>query len=203
MRMSVTDLDAFRYYRAAEDADLDSLLRRLRKQEPPSRAMMAGRALHTILENAEPGVTLDIVEQDGFRFRFSLDLALRLPAVRELKGDVVIQTAQGPVTLVGVVDGLDGAVRDYKLTSRFDAERYAESYQWRCYLSMFKARRFVYDVFVAFDNEQADEIIVSEYHPLTFYAYPAMDADVHREVEAFVAFASKHLPERFEQAQAA
>lgn len=203
LRLSVTELDAYRRYRDDEDVALEALLRQLRREEPPSRPMLAGKALHHILEHASPGQEFITAEHDGFKFRFDLDCELPLPAVRELKGETILPTSLGPVTLVGVVDGLHGAVRDYKLTSRFDAERYLASFQWRCYLTMFNAREFQYDVFVGFDDEAKGEIRVTDYHPLRLFAYPAMREDVLREVDEFARFAVQHLPERLSSCEEA
>lgn len=196
MRLSVTELDAFRYYRDDEDADLESLLRRLRKEDPPSRPMLAGKAFHAILEHAQPGDDLTTVERDGFRFHFGLDCEFALHPVRELKGDIVLPTPVGPVTLVGVVDSIGRSVCDYKLTARFDPDRYIDSYQWRCYLLMFHAHRFDYEVFVAKEDEKTGDFTVYDYHPMPFYAYPGMMLDVLREVGEFAKFAATFLPER-------
>lgn len=193
MRLSVSNLDAYRRYRDNEDVTLESLLSQLRRESPPSRAMLAGKAFHSILETADVS-ELDAAERDGFKFRFSLDCAIALPHVRELKAEVQLETPSGPVTLVGIVDGMDAAIHDYKLTARFDAEKYADSYQWRCYLTMFGGTKFIYDVFVGKDDE--DEWVVFDYHALPFYAYPAMQSDVLREVSEFAAFVAKHLPEQ-------
>ena len=194
IRMSVTEIDAFRYYKASEDADLEALLRRLRKEDEPSDAMLAGRALHKILETADQ-IELSKAEQDGFTFHFAADCEVPACPVRELKGEIVLPSPIGPVTLVGVVDGLNGAVHDHKLTARFDAERYADSYQWRCYLTMFKARQFIYQVFEAKQNDDGSWWIFG-FHRLPFYAYEGMEADVQREVGEFAEFLAKHLPER-------
>lgn len=202
MRLSVTELDSFRRYRDNEDVELAALLAQLRRETPPTRAMQAGRAFHHVLEHAAPGA-LDTAEHDGFKFRFALECVLPLPSVRELKGEHLIPTSVGAVTLVGVVDGLDVGVRDYKLTARFDAERYADSYQWRCYLMMFGAAMFQYDVFVAQEDEGAGEYVVREYHPMRFYAYPGMFEDVIREVDEFAGFVARHLPERLAAREAA
>jgi hypothetical protein len=196
VRISVTELDAYRRYRDNEDAELETLLSQLRKQEPPTRAMLAGKALHSILEKAGPG-DLHVAEQDGFRFTFKVDCELALPAVREIKGDIKLYTTTEPITLVGVVDALEGlTVHDHKLTARFDAERYADSYQWRCYLVMFGGRKFIYNVFVG--DEDADGFTVYDFHQLPLYAYPGMHDDVQREVSEFAAFIALHLPERLE-----
>lgn len=203
MRCSVTELDALRRYRTHEEVELEALLRQLRREEEPSRAMLAGRALHHILEHAEPGQDLERAEHDGFRFEFGFEGELQLPRVRELKGEVVIATSVCPVTLVGVVDGIDGVVRDYKLTSRWDPERYIDSLQWRCYLRMFGATRFDYDVFVARDDEPSNIFWIYEYHPMRFYAYPGLDREVESAVDEFARFAAVHLPERFAERVAA
>jgi hypothetical protein len=196
MRISVTELDAYRYYRDNEDAELEQLLNRLRRLEPPTREMEAGKAFHKLLERAVPG-ELAFVHDGDFCFDFrQLDAAIMLPPVRELKGEMRVSTSVGPVVLVGVVDAMDQAVHDYKLTERFDAEKYADSYQWRCYLTMFGAQKFIYDVFVAHEDLEMGQHVVYEYHALPLYAYPQMREDVAREVSEFVEFVHKYLPER-------
>lgn len=203
LRLSVTDLDSFRYWQQAEDEYMDTaaLLRRLRREEPPSREMAAGKALHSLLEHGTEAV-LETSVADGIKFYFTLDAALTLPPIRELKGERVYQTPVGPVTLVGKVDGLSGlSVLDYKLTSKFDAERYMESYQWRCYLSIFGARRFDYLVFVGY--EELGEWEVRELHPLTFYRYAGMDEDVAGAVSQFAEFVAENMPERLQASIAA
>lgn len=186
MRISVSDLDCYRYYKTHEDVTLEDCLAQLRRETPPSPSMMAGRALHCALETSQCGDEQISIDKDGFRFHFLCDAALSVPAVRELKGEMSINTPSGPVTLVGVVDAIDSAVTDYKLTSRFEAERFADSYQWRCYLMMFGMNRFVYKVFVGQDDD--GEWLIREYHELPVYRYPGMEDDVRREVSEFAAF---------------
>lgn len=195
MRLSVTDLDSYRYYKADEDMDLDALLRRLRKEDPPSQAMLAGRALHKVLEHISEG-ELACAEAEGFRFTFQAECTISCLPVRELKGEIQIATPCGPVTLVGVVDGMDGAVYDHKLTSRFDAERYADSYQWRCYLLMFNARRFVYNVFEGREGDSPNEWTIHGFHRFPLYAYEGMRDDVRREVAELAEFVARYVPEK-------
>lgn len=194
MRISVTDLDSFRYFKATEDMDLAALLARLRREEPPSPAMLAGRAFHKVLEKAA-WESADTAEADGYKFHFRADCVIPWLPVRELKGEIVLPSPVGSVTLVGVVDGIDGAIYDHKLTKRFDAERYADSYQWRCYLVMFFAQKFVYNVFEGEQDETGDYNIWG-FHSLTFYAYESMRADVLREVGELAELIAEHIPER-------
>lgn len=193
MRVSVSDIECYRRYRDNEGVTLEECLAQLRRESPRTRAMEAGSALHKLLENANYGDEFLYAEQDGFNFYFGCDADLQVPEVRELKGEVEIETPSGLVTLVGVVDAVDREISDYKLTGRFDGERFADSYQWRCYLMMFKADRFVYKVFVGQENTAGDEWNIREYHELPVYRYPGMEQDVYREVAEYAAFAQKYL----------
>ncbi len=193
IRLSASDIETYRYYILNEEATLEDCLASLRRERPATPAMEAGKALHGILEDAvHGGEAFYRAERDGFRFSFKCDIALDVSPVRELKGEMEIPIAGGVATLVGVVDAIDTSVTDYKLTGRFDAERFADSYQWRCYLHMFGASRFVYRVFVGREVGDHDWVI-SEYHELPVYRYPGMKQDVVRKIEEFAAFARKYL----------
>lgn len=194
IRLSVTDLDSYLYWREAEDMELDELLRRLRGEEPPGPNMLAGRAFHKLLETSDT-CDLDRAVMDGVTFVFALEQEIALPTIRELKAEHRFDTPSGPVTLVGKVDALNGTtVHDYKLTERFDAERYADSYQWRSYLTMFGAVRFVYDVFQCRYDD--DKVIIYEYHRMPISAYPGMAADVQREVCGLAEIVAKYVPQK-------
>lgn len=183
IRLSVTALESYAYWKDREDATLDDLLEELAHVAPPTRQMMAGRAWARMWERSKPG-ELDAAVSEGWRFVFDLDAAIYVPPIREFKVEEVIQTPSGPVTLVAKVDSFEGlTVRDQKLTERFEIEeRYTDSIQWRCYLKMLKARRFVYDVFVGKYDDVEDEVRIVEYHQVPFYSYPGIDADVESAV---------------------
>lgn len=195
IRLSVSDLESLRYWKDRDDQDLDALLAKLRHEEPATQQMEAGAAFAKLMENANEGVLLErTVMPWTFDFR-DLDATLALPPIRELKAEVPMRTPSGNVTLVGKVDCLHGRhVHDQKLTERWDAERYIDSLQWRAYLVMFEATAFTYDVFQARYN--GHHITVTEYHPVTFYAYPSMKADVQRAVDELARVVLEHLPER-------
>jgi hypothetical protein len=194
IRLSVTDLDGYLYWLDSEDMDLSEFVARLRGQQEPSPQMLAGRAFHKLLEDATAG-ELSRCEVEGFEFHFGLDHEMALPEIRELKGERVFSTPSGPVTLVGKVDGLAGiSVRDYKLTERFDAERYADSYQWRSYLTMFSAQVFLYDVFVC--RYDGNRVVIYDYHQLRLHAYPSMADDVHQKVCGLAEIVAKYVPEK-------
>lgn len=196
IRISVTDLESWRYHRNSDDQGLDSLLRRLAHVEPPSIEMQAGKALAKFFESAQAGEQ-DAAVIDGWRILFDLDAEIDLPPIRELKIEEVFQTPSGQVTLVGQVDDLFGlTVRDQKLTKSFDVEeKYIDSLQWRAYLTMFRARRFIYDVFVGRVSEKDHEVTIRDYHPLTFYSYPGMRADVERAVRELAEIVGRYQPQ--------
>lgn len=196
MRISVSDVDQYLYYRGDEDMELDAILRRLRREEPPTPAMAMGTAFHSILEDATDGDEFEEVERDGFRFVFGMDAEMSLPPVRECKGEHPVMVDGIPVTLVGKVDGIDGMrIWDHKLTGRFDAEKFADAMQWRMYLWMFGAWQFTYNVFVRYEQPDGT-ILVKDLHSFDFYRYPGMEDDIMRELREYVAFVREHLPEK-------
>lgn len=194
IRLSVTDLDGYLYWRESEDMELSELVARLSGRQEPTHETLAGRAFHKLFEHAKAG-DIHVGTVDGFDFVFDVNQSIGLPEIRELKGECVFDTPSGPVTLVGKVDALNGRiVHDYKLTERFDAERYTDSYQWRAYLTMFGANTFVYDVFQGRYDDM--RVTVYDYHRMQFHAYPGMRDDVKREVSALAEIVAKYVPSK-------
>ncbi len=197
IRISASDLEGFRYWKSNEDSTLEELIARLSHKEPPTPKMEAGAAFAKFMEHAREGA-VNSVMVDGWEFFFALEDTIALPPMREIKAEVEMQTPSGPVTLVCKCDALDGlTVRDQKLTERFDPERYLDSLQWRAYLVVFGAKEFVYDVFVGrYDSQGEKSVTVTEYHPVKFYAYPNMKADVERAVCELAELIARYIPER-------
>lgn len=193
IRLSVTDLESYRYWKANEDSTLDQLLVRLRHQEPTTPQMAAGHAFAKVFEEAPQSGVLLVEQREGWTFDFTpLDDEMELPPVRELKGEMQLDTPSGLVTVVGKVDSLQGTkVRDQKLTERWEAEKYVDSLQWRTYLAMFQAQSFTYDVFQG--RYEGRYITITDYHPMTFYAYPELRADVERAVAELASVVATHL----------
>lgn len=189
IRISATNLEAFRRFKADTEMDVADFLAYLRRETPPTPAMLAGTAFHKVLEHAGE-CELSMVEQDGYRFEFRLDAEINLPTLREIKLERHVLIDGEPVTLVGVVDAMHArTVYDHKLTARTDAESYTDSLQWRCYLDWFDADCFVYNLFEKYAPErEPDLIIIKSFTPITFYRYPGMAEDVMREVRDFIEF---------------
>jgi hypothetical protein len=201
LRVSATDLDALRYFLAAEDADLSALVAQLRRELPPSEAMQAGTALHEILETADIGEIRSVETRDGFRFDFDADGEIDLPAIREMKETRSYVIDGVRVTLVGKVDAVHGRrVDDHKFTQRFDPERFLGSMQWRVYLEVFGADEFRWNVFEAREvgGSGSRHYAIHTIHQLRMHRYPGMGKDVEAALRQFVDFARVHLPEKIQ-----
>lgn len=200
LRLSVSTVDAYRFWREHEDAPVEELIAKLRGlKTPESRPMALGKAFHKALELSTIGV-FDVLESDGFVFEFPCDVCLSLPELREVKAEKVYFVAGHYVEVVGVVDTLDGrSVEDHKTTAKFDAERFSDSYQWRLYLDMFDADVFRWNVFEIKDEGGA-LIEIRSFHPLTQYRYPGMGADVNAMLCEVLAFVESHAPDLLDEA---
>jgi hypothetical protein len=196
LRVSASDIDSLRYFRNDEEADFAVFLADLRRENEPSPSMLAGTALHKALELAEPG-EVETLKVDGYSFKIEADAEIDLPSIREIKSTMEFVVDDCRVTLVGKVDAIHGTrVVDHKFTTRFDPEKFMESYQWRSYLTVFGADVFNWNVFEARETGPKT-YVVHTVHKLTMHRYPGMRDDLLIEIGKFVQFARAHLPERF------
>lgn len=196
IRLSASDLDAYRRFRANEDAELADLIAHLRRETPPSEAMEAGTALHAALEIADPGAEFERMEANGYTFDMQIEGEIDMPAIRERKETREFMIGRTLATLVGKVDAIHGQrIEDHKFTGRFDPERFMASMQWRVYLTIFGANEFRWNIFEG--REIAPKhYVISAFHQLRMHRYPGMERDVEHEVAQFIEFARCHLPER-------
>ena len=204
MRVHVTDLDQLLWFRRIEAMTTEELVSRLRREEPPNRAMAMGTAWHSVLENP-PADELLAVERDGFTFLVECDAEITLPQIREIRAEKTYLIDGLTVTLTGGCDGITGnVVTDHKLTARPDPEKYLDSYQWRAYLEIYSADVFEYILYHALDRgeEKGNQVIIKDVSPFRFYRYPGMENDLLAGIREFVEFARVHLPERLQKAAA-
>ncbi len=197
--LTVTDLESFRRYRENEEMTLAELLRKLRREEPPTDIMSAGTVLHSALERAVDGEELSVVELDGHRLRFEIDAELPLTQFRELHGKRIYCVDGQRVEVRAKVDGIEGRTIDEHKASKssFDAERYFDSYQWRLYLSIFNAQTCIYNVFHlnerGIDANGVYEWDVRDFNRLPLYRYPELEQDIARQLAAYADFARRYL----------
>ncbi|CRL44463.1 hypothetical protein SGGMMB4_01591 [Sodalis glossinidius str. 'morsitans'] len=197
IRISATNLEAFRRWKANPDAELDEIVNYLLKKTPPTEAMAAGSAFHKVLETASLG-ELNIEQMDGFTFDFSkMESEIALPATRERKLTRQQMVNGERVTFVGIVDAMDATtIYDHKLTGSLDPENYTDSLQWRCYLDWFSARKFTYNLFSKYQPAaNPGTYLIKQFMPISFYAYPNMHRDVMAVAEEFIEFIKEYVPE--------
>lgn len=197
IRISATNLESYRRWLANEESSIDELVSYLRRETPATEAMLAGSAFHKVLENAQYGQVFNVIEQDGFKFDFTcFDGELILPETRELKIEKQTEINGEPVTFVGVVDAISvNEIFDHKFTSNLDAESYAASMQWRCYLDWFNADKFTYNLFQNYKPANKDFYQVKSLLPISFFRYPNMRKDIEEMAAEFIGFVKQYVPE--------
>lgn len=197
MRLSVTDIDQYRYWRESDYMTLDELLSRLRRESPPTEQMALGTAFHKALELASEGEA-STLESDGFTFKIASSLEIALTAIREIKAAVPFVVDGTEITLVGKVDAWEGLrIEDHKTTfDSFDPEKYINTYQWRFYLRMFDCSEFRWNVW-RLKEARSGAIEVVNLDRFSVFRYPELEADCDAALREFVEFARVHLPERF------
>lgn len=205
LRISATELEAFRLYRQMKWLSHDEFVRRLRGERGDSLMMLAGTAFHKFLELANEWEGDEVV-QDDFVFILEFDGVLPLPMIREIKTERQYEIDGLAVTLVAKADAVNGLiVEDHKLTEQFSAELYIDSLQWRIYLSIFGANTFIYNCFEGKevklkgrqkrpDGKHVWE--VTDLHRLTVNRYEGMEREVLRWLRDLVGFIREHVPER-------
>ncbi len=211
IRLRVGDLDSWLDYVDPQfegvGLSTEQFFARMNRTQGVNSAMMAGSALHKLLEHARPGDEYDEfigAKVDGVRLRFDIDHELALPAEREPAIiEEVFPTRYGDVLLRGRIDGEEVAstIVDYKLTaSSFNAERFARSMQWKAYSTIKGSKRFKYIVFqskqeeVVEDGESVLDVWIHNVHVLPLWSYPEMKDEVQAVVSDLAGFVVENIP---------
>lgn len=185
----VSHLSAFHRWLSEEDDNEDPLwLRNLIFGSSESEAMRKGTAFHAALERACEG-TVDSVSQDGYTFHFTGDFELYLPSVREIR----MAKEYDGIMVSGQSDAVIGnTIYDHKTTEKsLDAERYLDGYQWRYYLDIFKAERFIWNVWEMKAMDEEKNYCVHTLHRLEMFSYPSLEQDCMILARDFKAWAEK------------
>ena len=190
MIFRVSNLEDFRKFEQDEEYPFGVFMNRLVGKEPPSEAMLAGTALHKFLEMVGEGLEFDSVEIGGCEFIFEKDFLLSIKQIKEIRLSKTYNCFGKDLIVSGCVDVLDNlTIEDHKTTSSFDPDRYLEGYQWRFYLDIFKANRFVWNVFeMREDTKTPKTYYITQLHTLEQYRYPSLESDCQALVERFSKF---------------
>ena len=188
----VTDIDSWAWYKKLENMTAKELADRLKRKGLINNKMLMGTAFHSILEN--PPDEIGTIERDGFPFEVLCDSEIILPQVREIRASKTYMIDGVEVILTGKVDGITHpVVTDHKLTFNFKPENYLSAYQWRAYLDIFEADKFVYYAYHA--REKGGVVLITDVLEISVYRYPNMVDDLRRGISGFLEFVNANTPE--------
>lgn len=188
--MRVSEVSAYARWRQDEDADLPALIAMLNGASAESEAMRKGTAFHKALELSREGQSFDQIAQDGYTFCITGDFDLWIPPTREIRRE----KEYSGLTVSGQTDALIAAtIYDHKTTERFDAENYLEGWQWKFYLDIFNANRFIWNVFEMKEMDEPKHFCVHKLHKLEAYRYARMEEDCRDLCREFRTFAKDTL----------
>ena len=182
MRVSVTELAAYRRFRNT-DQTFEEWLARWKRQIPPTPAMRAGTRFHRFLETGGRDYADRVV--------FKLDFTPIQPDVCEVPLSRDFAIGGESVKLVGRLDAIHGkTILDYKLLSRYpEVEKYSGSVQWRSYFVLYpQAERFRYQFFIRDYAADPALVVVRDVRECAFSRYPEVEDDVTALLADYRAF---------------
>lgn len=175
-RMSVSDLEACRWWGMTDGVNTRALLDRLNTPVEPTPEMLLGTKVHWLMEaigkGPDDGITfirrydpngrrhIDLI--DGTREEDELQIlkpdAVELPIYQEFEVD------GEPLLVSSRVDAIAGrTVVDYKVTTKALAMRWYDSWQWRLYLMLVPdAIRFRYQALRVKEDETGSVITIQD-----------------------------------------
>jgi hypothetical protein len=185
----VSHLAAFARWKEMDDVGVDWLINNIRSDEQ-TEEMAKGTAFHKFLEHVQAGEELAGTVVDGYTFAFVGDFELSLPPTRELRKSKIYDG----LIVSGCCDAIAGkTIYDHKTTKYFEAENYLTSWQWKFYLDIFGADRFIWNIWEMNELDEPMSYGVNKLHKLEQFRYPAMSKDCLELAQEFKEFADKWL----------
>lgn len=203
MRISVTLLDSFRYWRTeefyteeAEEQSYLELCARIRGEPPPqSEDMLRSIAFHKICEDPDEYKEGALYRCDGWEFDGISTGQFLLELPRDRVTEVKIEQEIAAHTLVGKADYMDGVwAGDQKLTKKVTPDKYGDSIQWMAYLMLADLEAFRYHC--AQPRMYKGVVHLKDYAMFPFYRSKNTDERVIRLVEEFGDFAKPILEQK-------
>jgi len=194
IRISTTQIESYRRIVQTDYGSEEELIAQIMgKPFAPSHAMQAGSAWHFMLEHSD---TYNVVNNLVFR-QDDVDKAIEFigPGVWEVKATKTYDLPGQPVTVVAQADHVHGKViTDNKLSlSGLDLKRYEPSLQWRLYLDIHQAYKFIYNRWY-FTEPQECSFVLKEVMSSSFSPYPGLERDCRHWIADFLGWAaSKNL----------
>src|ERR1043165_6305385 len=196
MRVSATLLESFRLYLTEEWKTEASLIESIQGVFVPSPQMELGTAWHAVLETpdrfkVDGGYWL---QHHGVDYRCDDATMAPLLALIDRRGvfEVKATTEVDGHTLVAQADLLAGAtIHEFKTTlSTFDAEKYADSYQWRVMSLVFQPAQITYHV-ASLDDHGNSVVELKSLDSVNLYPYPGLEQDVRDLLRDFVGYVER------------
>ena len=191
-RIAATDVDNWiAFERGMYNLTKEGLISRLKREEPPSPAMLRGRLFHKAMEvPLEWGIYQEVAgidHEDGTQavFHFA-DGIVPTPLLLgiEVEAWCSIEFPEEGITIRGRADAICGnRVFEWKSTeSKITAwlcKRYQNSFQWRIYLEANEADVLTYGIFqVKKVKGKDDEFNVVDFKHLDMQRYHGMREDI-------------------------
>lgn len=212
MRISVTTLESFRLFMQPDQDWMseDELLATIRGEFVPNHKVKLGLAFGKVLETPEryklkSGYTCG-------EFHFPEDVMAPALAEIDRRGifEVKAQRLYGECMVVCKADHVLGAhLSEFKTTlSSFNADKYAESCQWRFMADILSPSLITYRVFCLNEDYRTGVISLGSIETMNLYPYPALHQDCCDLVEEFKEYVTRKgldgvLRDRQRQAEAA
>lgn len=193
----VSHLAAFARWREDEDSDFGWLINQILHSEQ-TELMAKGTAFHKALELSTEG-DYDQISVDGYTFHFTGSFELYIPPMREWRRE----RNYGGIIVSGQCDAILGnTIYDHKSTERFDAEKYLSGWQYRFYLDIFNAQRFIWNVWEMNEMKDPKHYNVHSLHRLEQFRYAGMEEECRELAQDFKEFAHKWIEPIRSQSQA-
>jgi len=189
MRVSATLLESYRLYLTEEWKTEASLIESIQGVFVPSPQMELGTAFHAVLETPERFRVAGGYRSGAYAFEDATMAPLLALIDRRGVFEVKATTELDGHTLVAQADLLAGAtLHEFKTTlSTFDAEKYADSYQWRVMSLVFQPAQITYHV-ASLDDHGNSVVELKSLDSVNLYPYPGLEQDVRDLLREFVTY---------------
>jgi hypothetical protein len=181
VRISATTLESFRLFTRPENDWMteDELIATIRGQFVPNHKVLLGSAFGKVLEMPDRYRLRSGYTCDGFHFPEDV----MAPALAEIdrRGvfEVKASMTYGECVVVCKADHVLGShLSEFKTTlSNFNADKYAESCQWRFMADILKPSLITYRVFCLSEDYKTGEIALNSIETMNLYPYAALHQD--------------------------
>lgn len=182
LKLRPTLLESFRLYQDFDWMEESSLIESIKGEFVPTEIVDVGTDYHLMLEDKQPKHGSYFEMESFYHYR------LKTSGINEVKSSATINTDYGDVLISAMCDVLDGLVIHENKTSfkPFQAEKYLDSLQWKCYLHVFGCNEARYHVYKLINTK--DGIVTQERNDLSMFRYDNMAKDIESYANGLLRF---------------